>query len=46
MHAYITKMADVLNWLLLQVEHEIDKKLGITSKDDVMKMGIDKYNEE
>lgn len=30
----------------LPVEHEIDKKLGITSKDDVMKMGIDKYNEE
>ncbi|KAH9847625.1 isoleucine-tRNA ligase [Lenzites betulinus] len=28
------------------VEHEIDKKLGITSRDDVMKMGIDKYNEE
>lgn len=30
----------------LPVEHEIDKKLGITSKDDVMKLGIDKYNEE
>lgn len=30
----------------LPVEHEIDKKLGITSKDDVMKMGIDKYNAE
>ncbi|SCV70092.1 BQ2448_1486 [Microbotryum intermedium] len=30
----------------LPVEHEIDKKLGITSKADVMKMGIDKYNAE
>ncbi|ORY85549.1 tRNA synthetases class I-domain-containing protein [Protomyces lactucae-debilis] len=30
----------------LPVEHEIDKKLGITGKDDVMKMGIDKYNAE
>lgn len=30
----------------LPVEHEIDKKLGITSKDDVMRMGIDKYNAE
>ncbi|KAF9010556.1 tRNA synthetases class I-domain-containing protein [Cyathus striatus] len=30
----------------LPVEHEIDKKLGITGKEDVMKMGIDKYNEE
>ena len=30
----------------LPVEHEIDKKLGITSRDDVMKMGIDKYNAE
>ncbi|CAL1707664.1 unnamed protein product [Somion occarium] len=30
----------------LPVEHEIDKKLGITGRDDVMKMGIDKYNEE
>jgi isoleucyl-tRNA synthetase len=28
------------------VEHEIDKKLGITGKADVMKMGIDKYNAE
>lgn len=28
------------------VEHEIDKKLGITSKEDVMQMGIAKYNEE
>lgn len=26
------------------VEHEIDKKLGITGKQDVMAMGIDKYN--
>lgn len=30
----------------LPVEHQIDKSLGITSKDDVMKMGIDKYNAE
>ncbi|GAA5879032.1 hypothetical protein JCM3774_004476 [Rhodotorula dairenensis] len=30
----------------LPVEHEIDKKLGITSKADVMAMGIDKYNAE
>ncbi|EIN11287.1 isoleucine-tRNA ligase [Punctularia strigosozonata HHB-11173 SS5] len=30
----------------LPVEHEIDKKLGITGRDDVMKMGIDRYNEE
>ncbi|CAD6913942.1 unnamed protein product [Tilletia laevis] len=30
----------------LPVEHEIDKNLGITSKDDVMKMGIAKYNAE
>ncbi|KAK0520131.1 isoleucine--tRNA ligase [Tilletia horrida] len=30
----------------LPVEHEIDKKLGITSKDDVMKMGIAAYNAE
>lgn len=30
----------------LPVEHEIDKKLGITGKEDVMKMGIDKYNQE
>ena len=30
----------------LPVEHEIDKKLGIKTKDDVMKMGIDKYNAE
>lgn len=30
----------------LPVEHEIDKKLGITGKADVMKMGIEKYNEE
>ncbi|ONH66342.1 Isoleucine--tRNA ligase, cytoplasmic [Cyberlindnera fabianii] len=28
------------------VEHEIDKKLGITGKHDVMAMGIDKYNAE
>ncbi|KAI9276036.1 isoleucyl-tRNA synthetase [Sporodiniella umbellata] len=30
----------------LPIEYEIDKKLGITGKDDVMKMGIDKYNAE
>lgn len=30
----------------LPIEHEIDKKLKISSKDDVMKMGIDKYNAE
>lgn len=30
----------------LPVEYEIDKKLGIKGPDDVMKMGIDKYNEE
>lgn len=28
----------------LPVEHEIDKNLGITGKEDVMNMGIDKYN--
>lgn len=30
----------------LPVEFEIDKKLGIKEKGDVLKMGIDKYNEE
>ncbi|KAH9485105.1 Isoleucine--tRNA ligase, cytoplasmic [Psilocybe cubensis] len=30
----------------LPVEHEIDKRLGITGKEDVMAMGIDKYNDE
>ncbi|PWN22588.1 hypothetical protein BCV69DRAFT_281573 [Microstroma glucosiphilum] len=30
----------------LPVEHEIDKKLGITGKQDVMDMGIAKYNAE
>jgi len=30
----------------LPVEFEIDKKLGIKGRPDVMKMGIDKYNEE
>jgi isoleucyl-tRNA synthetase len=30
----------------LPVEHEIDKKLGITCKEDVLKFGIDRYNEE
>lgn len=28
------------------VEHEIDKKLGITSRADVLGMGVDKYNAE
>jgi len=28
------------------VEHEIDKKLGITSRGDVLAMGVDKYNAE
>ena len=28
----------------LPVEHQIDKNLGITSKQDVMDLGIDKYN--
>ncbi|CAN3356590.1 hypothetical protein DICA1_C15346 [Diutina catenulata] len=30
----------------LPVEHEIDKKLGITSKEDVAKIGIENYNAE
>ena len=30
----------------LPVEHEIDKKLGIKGKDDVMAMGIAAYNAE
>ncbi|KAK6463905.1 isoleucyl-tRNA synthetase [Scheffersomyces coipomensis] len=30
----------------LPVEHEIDKKLGITSKEDVYAMGIENYNNE
>ncbi|GBF99525.1 hypothetical protein Rsub_11959 [Raphidocelis subcapitata] len=30
----------------LPVEHEIDKKLEVKSRDDVMAMGIDVYNEE
>ncbi|PON74964.1 Isoleucine-tRNA ligase [Parasponia andersonii] len=30
----------------LPVENEIDKKLGIKRRDDVLQMGIDKYNEE
>jgi isoleucyl-tRNA synthetase len=30
----------------LPVEHEIDKRLGITGREDVMRMGIDKYNAE
>src|SRR6201995_4086956 len=28
------------------IEHVIDKKLNIQSKDDVMKLGIDRYNAE
>jgi len=30
----------------LPIEYEIDKKLGLKGRPDVMKMGIDKYNEE
>ncbi|KAL0074113.1 isoleucyl-tRNA synthetase [Phycomyces blakesleeanus] len=30
----------------LPVEYEVDKSLGIKGKDDVMKMGIEKYNAE
>ncbi|KAG5519569.1 hypothetical protein PMAC_001724 [Pneumocystis sp. 'macacae'] len=30
----------------LPVEHEIDKKLGINGKDDVIAMGIERYNNE
>ena len=30
----------------LPVEHEIDKRLEITGREDVMRMGIDKYNAE
>jgi isoleucyl-tRNA synthetase len=30
----------------LPVEFEIDKKLGISAKEDILKFGIDKYNEE
>lgn len=30
----------------LPVEHEIDKRLGITGKDDVLAMGIENYNAE
>ncbi|KAF8519301.1 Aminoacyl-tRNA synthetase, partial [Gautieria morchelliformis] len=30
----------------LPIEHEIDKKLGITGKTDIMKMGIAEYNLE
>ncbi|CAJ0842635.1 2589_t:CDS:10 [Entrophospora sp. SA101] len=30
----------------LPIEYEIDKKLNIKSRDDVLVMGIDKYNEE
>jgi isoleucyl-tRNA synthetase len=30
----------------LPIEYEIDKKLGISGKDAVMKFGLEKYNEE
>jgi len=30
----------------LPVEHEIDKKLGVKGKEDILAMGIPKYNEE
>ncbi|OVA02875.1 Aminoacyl-tRNA synthetase [Macleaya cordata] len=30
----------------LPIEFEIDKKLGINTRDQVLKLGIDKYNEE
>ena len=30
----------------LPIEHEIDKRLGISGRDAVMKMGLKKYNEE
>ena len=30
----------------LPIEHEIDKKLGLSGKDAVMAMGIEKYNAE
>ncbi|KTW26416.1 isoleucine-tRNA ligase [Pneumocystis carinii B80] len=30
----------------LPVEHEIDKKLGINGKEDIMAIGIEKYNSE
>ncbi|KAI3613497.1 hypothetical protein CBS9595_004330 [Malassezia furfur] len=30
----------------LPVEHEIDKKLGVRGKDDILKMGIAQYNAE
>jgi isoleucyl-tRNA synthetase len=30
----------------LPIEYEIDKKLNIKSKNDVLNLGIDKYNEE
>ena len=30
----------------LPVEYEIDQKLGISNRDDVLNMGIDNYNEE
>lgn len=30
----------------LPIEHEIDKTLGVKTKEDVLKIGIEKYNEE
>jgi isoleucyl-tRNA synthetase len=30
----------------IPIEHEIDKKLGISGKDAVMKLGLSKYNKE
>lgn len=30
----------------LPIEHEIDKKFGISGKDAVMKMGLENYNAE
>ena len=30
----------------LPIEHEIDKKLGLSGKQAVMEIGIEKYNEE
>lgn len=30
----------------LPVEHEVDKKLQLPSRDAIMKLGIEKYNDE
>lgn len=30
----------------LPIEHEIDKKLGISGRDAVMKLGLEQYNHE